>query len=47
MSIAHICTNNCEWCKTFFAVLDNPNHIGRVRNVDKQNAFLNSECLEF
>lgn len=48
MSIVHICTNICVWCKTSFAELDNPNHnhIGRIRNVNKPNAYLNSECLE-
>lgn len=38
----HDCGTYCEWCKETFAVYDNPNHIGRIRNIEKQKSFLKS-----
>ncbi|XP_050422939.1 uncharacterized protein LOC126834802 [Adelges cooleyi] len=36
----HKCKDSCLWCMRPFAVFDNPNHICRIRNVEKQNSFL-------
>lgn len=44
---AHKCNDSCVWCLTPFAIFDNPQHIGRVRNIDKQNALLKSKILNF
>lgn len=43
----HKCSEHCTWCNDHFAVLDNPNHIGRLRNIATQNAFLKSKKVEF
>lgn len=43
----HNCSEYCAWCKQGFAVLDNPNHIGLLKNVETQNAFLRSKNIEF
>jgi len=39
----HKCSECCEWCKKSFAIFDNPNHIGRIRNIEKQNGLLKIE----
>ncbi|XP_050521689.1 uncharacterized protein LOC126894607 [Daktulosphaira vitifoliae] len=38
--LAHKCEDSCSSCEKSFAVYDNANHIGRVRNIEKQNSFL-------
>jgi len=41
--MTHNCSECCVWCTKAFAIFDNPNHIGRIRNIEKQNAFLKSK----
>ncbi|VVC28379.1 Hypothetical protein CINCED_3A017824 [Cinara cedri] len=43
LKINHNCSEYCAWCRKSFAVLDNPHHIGRLRNIETQNAFLKIE----
>lgn len=45
--ISHNCSKDCVWCMKSFVIYDHPNHIGRIRNIEKQNSFLRSKNLNF
>lgn len=43
MNTTHSCQNGCVWCLRDFAVFDIPKHIGCLKNIEKQKAFLESK----
>lgn len=43
MDTTHSCQNKCVLCSKDFTFLDNPKHIGGIKNIEKQIGFLNSK----